>query len=232
MKVYLLMMHERPVFYSEGLEEGERLAASRRGARGWLERKLRAMRVALEQSESGMGRTLRRLRDWLHLQISPDETLLRGLRSSKLIAVYHPTTMTAEESVAAWREYLGTRQRYHGFWFALNAVLSPLGVLLTPIPGPNVVAYWFVYRAICHFLAIMGISRGRRGRIPTVFHPSDTLDRPFEDPTDDWWIDHLAVRHSLKGLGDFLKRIGDKRVRTERPDQRNTPEGAPHAKMS
>ncbi|MEJ7711591.1 MAG: hypothetical protein WKF84_17425 [Pyrinomonadaceae bacterium] len=41
--------------------------------------------------------------------------------------------------------------------------MAPIPLVLAPVPGPNVIGYWFWYRAICHALALMGIRRATCG---------------------------------------------------------------------
>ena len=48
------------------------------------------------------------------------------------------------------------------------------------LPGPNLIGYWFAYRAIHHPLIVWGIRRVRRNAIPTELHPSRALDLPIE----------------------------------------------------
>jgi len=38
----------------------------------------------------------------------------------------------------------------------VNTVISPVTLILTPIPGPNLLGYWIAYRAFCHLLAVLG----------------------------------------------------------------------------
>jgi hypothetical protein len=193
----------RPVFYVEP-GEGVHEAGPGRGVRGWLARKSRALHEALERSESWGGRQLRRGWAWLHQRIAPDETLLRGLRKAEGLTLHHPATLTEAEARAAWEAYLAGRRRHHLLWLAVNGVASPFSVLLAPLPGPNVLGYWFVYRAVCHALAVLGIRRAGGGRLATS--PSPALDTPL-GPGDDEAVARVAASHDLTGLADYLKRV-------------------------
>ena len=63
---------------------------------------------------------------------------------------------------------------------SLNTLIAPFTVLFAILPGPNVIGYWFAYRAIHHTLIVWGLRRVRTARIPIELHPVASLDRPIE----------------------------------------------------
>jgi hypothetical protein len=200
----------RTAFFAEREEAGPAAHPSepRRGLRGWLMGKAKALQEALARSDSWVIRQLRRIWDWLHERIPADESMLRGLRSAKTLGLYYPARLTPDQARAAWQGYLATRLRYHLKWLAFNVLMSPMLVLLAPLPGPNVLGYWFVYRAVCHALAARGIARARSGRIETVMIPSAALDTPLSEG-DDEAIAQVSASLHLAGLADFLRRLPD-----------------------
>jgi hypothetical protein len=214
LKVYLLPVEsEECLFYSEGPEltsEAE-VAAPREGVRGWAERKYKSLQAVLTESESGVGLRVRRAWEWLQKRTSPDEPLLRSLRSAESIELVHPSSLNEEAARERWDCYLGSRSRRHTFWLIINSIFSPVTVLLAPLPGPNVIGYWFVYRAVCHLLARLGIRRARRDEIPTEFISSSELDGVFV-VGDEERIAGVEAGLGLKGLGDYLERVNAKRA--------------------
>jgi hypothetical protein len=180
-KVYLLLIdQEQHVFYAEDPEEGEPAASiPRRGVLGWLERLVRRLGAAVPDWESGVGARTRRIRDWLQRRAHPDESLLARLRTAAAIQVVHPAAMNGDAARAAWDRYLASRERRHWPWLVGNALISPWTLLLMPLPGPNLIGYWFVYRAVHHLLVIVGVKRVRHGKVETSFHPCDALDEPI-----------------------------------------------------
>ncbi len=55
--------------------------------------------------------------------------------------------------------------------------VAPLTVLLAPLPGPNLIGYWFAYRAVHHGLILHGRHcKALRGRIETRLCPDPRLD--------------------------------------------------------
>jgi len=177
--VYLIPLGATgPIFYSEGpvREDARPSLEPKGGPRGWLERKFRSMQTALHRSEGGMGLRIRRLWGWLQRRIPPDEPLLRRLRKAGMVVVHHPSLFTREEARAEWLAYLAGRRGRHLLGLTLNLAISPLTILLVPVPGPNVVGFWFAYRTVCHTLALLGIHRASGPRVTTAFRPSADLD--------------------------------------------------------
>ncbi len=222
MKVYWLYDDgDQPIFYSEPLQsEADETAQSavargelREGLRSWAVVRYKSLQKVLQESESGLGLHLRRTWEWLQARISPHESLPRSLRLATSVELYYPTRVTEEEAKEAWSRYLGARWRYHILWFAVNALIAPLTIILIWVPGPNVIGYWFVYRAVCHVLAMLGLRRARLGEIETHFHSSDLLDDNRLETSEE--IALLGTKLELKELEAFIKRARVKRFSDE-----------------
>ncbi|HUQ31509.1 MAG TPA: hypothetical protein VM095_05280 [Pyrinomonadaceae bacterium] len=214
MKVYLLTLEgERCVFYSEGPEtvaETE-VIEPRKGLRGWAERRYKSLQVLLTESEKGVGLRVRRVWEWLQKRIPPDEPVLRALRGVQAVKLYHSPTLTAEETRRLWTVYLKSRQGRHMFWFVINLLVSPLTLVLAPLPGPNVIGYWFVYRSVCHLLARLGARNARSEQVTTAFQSTGSLSGSF-GAKDEERIAALSSSFGLPGLDDFIKRTAAKQA--------------------
>jgi hypothetical protein len=219
-KVYLLSLDGgRCVFYSEGpeslAEADPEAAVTRKGLRGWVERKFKSLQIILTESEKGVGLRVRRVWEWLQKRTEPDEPLLRGLRGTRAVVLHHPPAYTEEEARDLWREYLKSRQSRHAFWAIINALSAPLTLVFTPLPGPNVIGYWVVYRAVCHWLARLGARNARRDEVKTEFRSAGALDGAF-GLNDHERIASLTQSFNLYGLEAFVKRIAAEHARTRR----------------
>ncbi|WP_435018186.1 hypothetical protein TA3x_000132 [Tundrisphaera sp. TA3] len=173
MDIYLRVLPDgHLVFFAEPSRHGDEQvpsAAPGRGLRAWLNRTYHRFKDAAERSESGVGLQARRLFEWLRHFVSPDESMLRRLRRAEEIRIHHPPAMGPDEARSAWEAYLAGRRYPHLFWLMVDLVVSALTIPLAVIPGPNVLGYWFVYRAACHTLALLGIRRARRQAASTSF---------------------------------------------------------------
>ena len=206
MKVYLLKIEPdgRRLFFADPVvDDGSQPLPQHKGLRGWLEIKFRRFKIGWQDSESRAIRFMREVWEWLQKHTHPDEHLLARLRSSPSIDVHHPASMTSEEVLAAWSEYLGKARKRHWPWFLVNLIVSPLTVLLAPIPGPNLIGYWIAYRAVHHWLILLGLGHARRGRIETHLKAEAALDRPVNITAKD----ATPVSDAL-ALNEFLRRHG------------------------
>jgi hypothetical protein len=165
----------------------------------------------LTESEKGVGLRVRRVWEWLQKRIPPDEPALRALRGVQAIKLYHSPTLTEEETRDLWTEYLKNRQGRHMFWFIINLLVSPLTLVFAPLPGPNVIGYWFVYRSVCHLLARLGARNARSPEVTTAFHSTGRLSGSF-GAKDEERIATLSSNFGLQGLDDYIKRITAKQA--------------------
>jgi hypothetical protein len=212
MKIYLLRLDdERCIFYSEEPETTYVVEdrVQQRGLRDFVERKYHKVQAMLKESESGVGLRVRRIWEWLQERTSPDEAALRRLRQTPEITVFYPLSLTKEAARELWINYLSNRQRRHLLWLVINALVVPVTLLLTPLPGPNLIGYWFIYRAVCHTLACIGVRRAKNEEHLTQFRASSALDS--FDGADEEETARLAETLELKHLVPFVHRIARER---------------------
>jgi Mitochondrial K+-H+ exchange-related len=183
----LLIDQERFFFYSDESEsshdEGEgddSSSPARPGLRGWIHARYLRFKSAWQHADSGALLWMRRAWDWLHSLTRPDETMLARLRSARRIDLHHPAARPGDEVSATWQGYLTRQWRRHLIWMSINGVIAPFSVIFAILPGPNLIGYWFAYRAIHHLLVVWGIRRVRRNKILTELHPLAALDLPIE----------------------------------------------------
>jgi hypothetical protein len=168
------LFHFRP----EREESAEVHPSTHPGLRGWFEHKAHHVKDIWQHSERGLVLRMHHVWDWLQRRVHPDEPMLVRMRSTLTIEINHPASLSSDEARVAWAEYLVAQRRRYLPWLIVNGLVSPLTVLLAPLPGPNLVGYWFAYRAARDLLALLGVRRARLERVPTHFRPSETLDRP------------------------------------------------------
>ena len=179
MKVYLLSIDNRRFFfYADASESSPKKATlpsqpvpPAGGLWGRLQDRYHKIKSAWDHSDSRITRGTRRAWDWLHSWSHPDESMLVRLRSARRIDLHHPASRTADEVRALWADYLNHRWWRHLLWMSLNGVIAPFTVLFAILPGPNVIGYWFLYRAIHHALIVWGIRRVRAGRVLIDLYP-------------------------------------------------------------
>jgi Mitochondrial K+-H+ exchange-related len=206
-KIYLLLIdHARFFFYSDESEalndrdhSDEPSSTRRSGVRGWFLAKYDEFRSAWQHADSGALHWMRQSWDWLHSWAHPDEAMLARMWSARRVDLYHPASRRGDEVLTIWKDYLRQQWRRHLVWLVVNAVIAPISVLLAILPGPNLIGYWFAYRAVHHSMVAWGILRVQRSTFPTEVYPIDALDLPVEKGKDGKHI-HAA----LAGLGTGL----------------------------
>lgn len=211
MKIYLLRVtDEQTLFYAEPAVEEIRETkeeATAGGLRGWLSEKYVSLQKALVESESGTGLRMRRMWEWLQRRMAVDEQMIRSLRVVHQIELHHPSSFSPAQARETWDHYLANRRRHFLLWFVLNLLVTPVTLLLAPVPGPNVIGWWFCYRAICHALSLLGIRRA--GEVEYTTRETNSLDVHLAE-VDEEHIAHLARDLNLHGLSFYVKRaIGD-----------------------
>ncbi len=212
MKIYLFRTKDgQHHFYSAPAHESEHPRAHHGGLRGWFEKKAVQWREAWTHSQHGLSARLRGVWEWLQRTTYADESLLVRLRTTPHVEIHHPGSLTDQEVRNLWADYLARRHRRHLPWLGLNALVSPLTVLLAPLPGPNIIGYWFAYRAIRHLLAVLGIRRIRRDEVPISVHPTETLEGPVDHESKSL-KQALGHEHDGEDLREFLRRSGQPNI--------------------
>lgn len=207
MNVYYLSSPDGKLFFYYDASEGATSqagagVAESTGLRGWTERKWSSLQKAKDDPDGGVARWVGRAWNWLHSFSHPDEAMLAQFGSVDEVVVHYPASLPLPRVQKAWRRFLSSRSRSHVFWGVVNAIATPLGALLAILPGPNVVGFWFLYRAIYHYLAVRGIRRVRRRKVPTRWRAEEKLDTPVaHDPGGEPGHDALAAGSKL---GDYL----------------------------
>jgi hypothetical protein len=200
----LLIDEKRSFFFADASEpahedDGGSPELPRSGFPKWIHSRFEKFKEAWQSAGSGALCWMRRVWDWLHKLVHPDEPMLARLWSVRRIQFHHPAARSDFEVRDHWRSYLSRQSRRHLFWLALNAVMAPPSVILAVLPGPNVIGFWFAYRAVHHGLIVMGISRARRNLVPIEFHALESLDVPIEQDGEG------NARHAaIEGAGDLL----------------------------
>jgi hypothetical protein len=97
-----------------------------------------------------------------------EQRLLWHLRSQATANLFFPDDIDAGHAEAILRRHLGRDFEKHRFWLAIDSVGFILSGLLMLIPGPNLLAYYFAFRLVGHYLSLRGAKRGLNG---VTWHP-------------------------------------------------------------
>jgi hypothetical protein len=92
-----------------------------------------------------------------------EQRTLWSLRHCTAATLVHPTDL-ADAPLNDLRERLLTRARqHHGRWLAIDSALLLASGVFMLVPGPNVLAYYFAFRVVGHYLSWRGARQALEG---------------------------------------------------------------------
>jgi Mitochondrial K+-H+ exchange-related len=108
------------------------------------------------------GRLRARTMRWVAESIA-EQRLLWHLRSQTEACLHFPDDLEEAAAVGLLRQQLGRDFDKHRFWLAIDSIGFLLSGLLMLVPGPNLLAYYFAFRLVGHYLSLRGAKRGLSG---------------------------------------------------------------------
>ncbi len=147
---------------------------------------------------------------WLAERIA-EQRLLWHLRGQERATLWFPDDLTEPEALERVRAMLRADAERHLRWFAVDSVGLVASLALVPIPGPNVVLYYFIFRAGGHYLSRRGARHGVDGVVwdarpsaaLTELRAVAALDPDSRRPH----VSAIAARLRLQHLAAFFDRI-------------------------
>ncbi|MEO8070931.1 MAG: hypothetical protein ABI652_05985 [Acidobacteriota bacterium] len=89
-----------------------------------------------------------------------EQRLLWHLRRQPSARLIYADDLTPATACAASRALLVADRDRHRRWCVIDALLTVATTPLALVPGPNVLAYLFLFRAVGHFLSMRGAQHG------------------------------------------------------------------------
>ena len=151
-----------------------------------------------------------RMMAWVAERIA-EQRLLWNLRRQTEAVLVHPQDMTFDQVLELVRRRLRRDYERHFRWLLLDGTLMILSAALTLVPGPNLVAYYFVFRVVGHWLSMRG---ARQGLDTVIFsgRPCPPLTElrgvtELEPDLREQRIHDVAHRLRLQHLSTFIVRV-------------------------
>jgi hypothetical protein len=121
--------------------------------------RLRRRPDAVRVERGWMGRLRVRVLRWAAESIA-EQRLLWHLRKHAELQLFYPDDLDETRAGDLLRTQLGRDFEKHRFWLAIDSVGFVVSGLLMLIPGPNLVAYYFAFRLVGHYLSLRGARHG------------------------------------------------------------------------
>jgi hypothetical protein len=174
------------------------------------ERRDRLAGRPVEEPQGWLARLRARTLRWAAETIA-EQRLLWHLRRRATATLVFPDDLDAERAETVLRNQLVRDYDKHRRWLVLNILGLVASAPLMFVPGPNVLAYYFTFRIVGHFLSIRGARQGldvtswaprpsaelRELRAAVSGHPSDRHQR----------LRDIQTRLDLEHLVSFLERV-------------------------
>lgn len=97
---------------------------------------------------------------WVAERIA-EQRLLWHLRHQQSATLVHPEDLAAAEAMAILQRALERDGIRHLRWLVVDAGGFLASLVLVPIPGPNVLLWYFAFRVVGHALSFRGARQGR-----------------------------------------------------------------------
>ena len=89
-----------------------------------------------------------------------EQRLLWTLRGRTAATLVYPADLTDPHALEILRRQLNRDFERHRFWLAIDSLGLIGSAALALLPGPNLVAYYFLFRVVGHFLCVRGARQG------------------------------------------------------------------------
>ena len=191
---------------------------------GWIRRLVDRFRRLLAEADD-----LQRRRDRGHVEHSrglwafvmrkiaeavAEQRLVWLLRTTDAAELLHADTLSADRALEIGRGALRRDFEKHRRWMVIDGLVFLAFVPLTVIPGPNLPAIYFSFRALGHFFSLRGARRGLR-LVRWTASPSPGLTAlssamSTDDAARDVRVNEIADALGLERLPAHLARVRDR----------------------
>ena len=151
-----------------------------------------------------------RIFGWLAQRIA-EQRLLWHLRRQTSAVAAHPQDMTFDQVLALIRRTLQRDYERHRVWLVVDTLGLIASGPVALVPGPNILAYYFAFRVVGHWLSMRGAAQGLH-RVSWSGRPCPPLTElrdvaMLEPPARDARIHDVAARLRLQHLTTFFERV-------------------------
>jgi hypothetical protein len=139
-----------------------------------------------------------------------EQRLLWHLRNETEACLHYPDDLDEMAAMTTLRSQLKRDFEKHRFWLILDSLGFIASGALMLIPGPNIVAYYFAFRLVGHYLSLRGARQGLDG-LRWHAQPSAPLSElrraiSLEPEVRVRRVHEVAERLRLEHLASFFER--------------------------
>jgi Mitochondrial K+-H+ exchange-related len=139
-----------------------------------------------------------------------EQRLLWHLRRQTQARLIYPDDRSEAQALDAMVASLKRDYDKHRFWLVIDGLLFIVSGLLALVPGPNILAYYFAFRVVGHYLSFRGAGQGLNGIewTPEKSEALSDLRRAIDLAPDarERRVHEVAHRLRLEHLASFFQR--------------------------
>jgi hypothetical protein len=159
-----------------------------------------------------------RIQGWLLSWVAErvaEQRLLWRLRGKREVMASHPDDVSFEQILPIARKALQKDHDRHRIWLVVDMVLLVGSGVLALVPGPNLLAYFFAFRVVGHWLSMRGARQGL-DRARWVGRPCPVLARlraaaDLRPAARAALVQDVATELGLERLPRFVERMRHRR---------------------
>lgn len=169
-----------------------------------------------EDEPDQQGGWTRRVRDramrWMAEKVA-EQRLLWRLRRQPAACAFYPPDLEEAQATTIIRQLLQRDADRHRLWMVFHAVAFVLSGVFFFVPGPNIVAYYFAFRLVGHYLSMRGARHGLND-VQWTYAACEPLSelrrvRNVSRRDREQRVGEIASRLRLAHLWRFFKRAAD-----------------------
>jgi len=143
-----------------------------------------------------------------------EQRLLWQLRRQEHARLVHPDDLSDTAALDIARRLLAADRDKHRRWSVIDGLLVLASAPIALLPGPNVLAYYFIFRTVGHVLSMQGAMRGVQ-RVSWAMTPSADVTSLRQALALDAGaratrLDQISEALGLDRLATFIERIADR----------------------
>ena len=208
--------------YFEVDHDAEPVVADETSGSSWWRRQIDRFRAMLAEAERerllrerGEVSEKRGIGRWMMGKIAEvvaEQRLLWHLRTEERGRLRHPDDVEGAAAIGMTKAELARDFKKHRRWAVIDTLLAAiLGPLLFFVPGPNIVAYYFLFRGVAHYLSMRGARQGldrvawETEKVSQLTDVRQALLLPRAERCAR--LDHIARSLGLDHLASFVERV-------------------------
>ena len=147
-----------------------------------------------------------------------EQRVLWHLRNATAARLHHAVTITSPRALELVTAEFKKDYSKHWKWFLIDAAIVVIQTPLAFVPGPNFVAYYFIFRSVGHFFSYQGARRGMEPGLWTAMPSAPLADLEqalsLAPAARVQRIEAIARSLGLERLSVFMRRVANRPRKT------------------